>query len=176
MGSYQDVSTGSVPVLLQEAPGVVEDHPGKVVDSEGCAGVGPRLQIVLILAVLLVEPLHQAHVSCLGKLGLLVNEGKDVHGFLSDHVERGLIVDESYFLPTNSLLGVLILFHFEDVFYKELLEVLVCIIDTELFERVIFKVLKTENVQNSNCTLVSTYFSFENCFVDFLNGSMLEDS
>ena len=176
MGSYQDVSTGSVPVLLQEAPGVVEDHPGKVVDSEGCAGVGPRLEVVLILAVLLVEPLDQGHVSCLGKLGLLVNQGENIHRFLSDHVESRLIVDESYFLPAYSLLGVLLLFHFEDVFYKELLEVLVCIIDTELFKTVMFKVLETENVQNSNCTLVSTYFSFENCFVDFLNGSMLEDS
>ena len=176
MGSYQDVSTGSVPVLLQEAPGVVEDHPGKVVDSEGCAGVRPRLEIVLILAVLLVESLYQAHVSGLGELGLLINECEDIHRFLSDHVQSGLVVDERYFLPANSLLGVLLLFHFEDVFYKELLEVLVCIIDTELFKTVMFKVLKTENVQNSNCTLVSTYFSFENCFVDFLNGSKLDES
>ena len=84
--SYQDISTGSVPVLLQEAPGVVEDNPGEVVDSEGCAGVGPRLEIVLILAVLLVEPLDQAHISCLRKLGLLINQGENIHRFLSDHV------------------------------------------------------------------------------------------
>ena len=69
----------------------------------------------------------------------------------------------------SDLFNYCYLFHFEDVFYKELLEVLVCIIDTELFKTVVFKVLKTENVQNSNCTLVSTYFSFENSFVDFLN-------
>ena len=84
--SYQDISAGCVPVLLQEAPGVVEDNPGEVVDSEGCAGVGPRLQIVLVLAVLLVQPLYQAHVSCLGELGLLVNEGENIHWFLSDHI------------------------------------------------------------------------------------------
>ena len=83
---YQDICTGSVPVLLQEAPGVVEDNPGEVVDSEGGAGVGPGLEIVLILAVLLVKPLYQAHVSCLRELGLLVNQGENIHRFLSDHI------------------------------------------------------------------------------------------
>ena len=140
-----------------------------MVDSKSCAGVGPWLQVIIILAVLLVEPLDQAHIGGLRELGLLIYQCEDIHWFLSNHVESCLIVNKSNFLPADSLLAVLFLFHFEDMLHKELLEVFVCIIDTKLFKTVVLKILKSENIQNSDCTFVSANFSFENCAVDFLD-------
>ena len=169
---YQEISAGGVSVLLQEAACVVEDDPGKVVDSECCAGVGSRLEVILILAVLLMEPLYETHISCFRKLGLFINEGENIHRFLSDHVECGLVVDESNLFPVDSLFSVLFLFHLEDVLHKKLLKVFVCIINAELFKTVVLKILEAENVQNPDSTFVSTNFSFENSSIDFLDVSI----
>ena len=140
-----------------------------MVDPEGGAGVRPRLEIILIFAVLLVESLDKADICCLRELGLLVNQCKNVHWLLSNHVERRLVVDEGNFLPVDPLFGVLLLLHLENVLHKKLLEIFVCIIDAELFETVLFKILKSEDVQNPNSAFVTSNFSFENCSVYFLN-------
>ena len=104
-----------------------------------------------------MQSLNQSDVSCLGELGLFINQSKDVHGLLSNHVQCGLIVYEGNLLPVDPLLGVLLLLHLEDVLHKELLQVLVGVVDTELLETVVLKVFKAKNIQNSNGTFVSTY-------------------
>jgi hypothetical protein len=54
-------------------------------------------------------------------------------------------------LERRSSLVADLLFDLEDMFVEVQLELLVGVIDTELFERVFLKVLETENVQHSDC-------------------------
>ena len=137
-------------------------------DAECWDGVRLGLDVVLVTAVLLVQSLCQRDVCCLGELGLLVNQSDDVHGLLCDHVKCGLVVNERYLLPVDALFAVLLLFHLEDVFHKELLQVFVSIVDAHLFKTVVLKVLKAKDIQNTNGTLVPTYFFLEYCRIYFL--------
>ena len=64
-----------------------------------------------------------------------------------------LIINEADLLPVDALLVVLLLLHLEDVRHKELLKVLVGIVDAELLETVGVKVLKSKDVKDPNCAL-----------------------
>ena len=55
VNQLQQVGAEGVPVLLQEVPGVVEDDPCEVVESEGSVDVRLRLEIVPVVSVFLVE-------------------------------------------------------------------------------------------------------------------------
>ena len=138
-------------------------------DSKCWDGVRLGLDVILIGSMLLMQSLSQSDVCRLGELGLLVNKGNYVHRLLGDHVECGLVVNEGNLLPVNSLFGVLFLLHLENVLHKELLQVLVCIIYAHLLKTVVFKIFKTKDIQNTNCTLIPTYFCFEYSSIHFLN-------
>lgn len=137
--------------------GVVEDHSGKMVETEGCLQVGTRFHVVLVTAVRLVQLGQHSLVRALykqfnsvslfteaavvrslctyfGELGFFVDERHDVHLFDGDQVERVLIVDKLNVLPTDVLLVVLLLLQFENVPHEKLLQVLVGIVDAELLE------------------------------------------
>lgn len=70
----------------------------------------------------------------LWELALFIDEGDNVHGFVGNHVECVLVVCELDVLPADVLQVVLFLLQFENVPYKELLQVLVGKVDTKLFE------------------------------------------
>lgn len=76
----------------------------------------------------------------LRELALFINEGNDVHGFVGDHVQSVLVVRELDVLPADVLQVVLLLFQFEDVANKELLQVLVGKVDAQLFETTVKKI------------------------------------
>jgi hypothetical protein len=63
-----------------------------------------------------------------------------------------LVVDKVYVLPADLLQIVLVLFHFEDVSHEELLQMFIRIIDAQLFEAVMFEILKTEDIQHADTT------------------------
>ena len=129
-----------------------------MIDSKGCAGVRLRLKIVIIPLVFLMKTLDQGLICGLGKLGLFIDQGEDVHGLLSNHVQCCLVVDEGDLLPVDALPGVLLLLHLEDVLDEELLDVLIAVVDAELFKTVVIEILKSKNIQNTNGALVSTNF------------------
>lgn len=62
------------------------------------------------------------------------------------------IIDSS---PINLLLCILLLLELKDVFIKIKLQVLVCVIDAQLFEAVLREILETEDIEdrNSSCLL-----------------------
>lgn len=68
-------------------------------------------------------------VLYLWELALFVNEGDDVHGFVSNHVQGVLVVCELDVLPADVLQVVFLLLQLEDVANEELLQVLVCKVD-----------------------------------------------
>lgn len=168
---YQYVVARSVTILFKESSCVIEDNTSKVPDAKCWDGVRLGLDVVLVAAVLLVESLGQRDVCGLGELGLLVNQGDDIHGLLGDHVKRGLIVNKGNLLPVDALFAVLLLFHLKDVFHKELLKVFVGIVDAHLFKTIVLEILKTKDIQNTYGTLVPTYF-----FLEYRSIYFLEDS
>ena len=72
-----------------------------------------------------------------------------------------LIINEADLLPVDALLVVLLLLHLEDVRHKELLKVLVGVVDAELLEAVRVKVLEAKDVEDPNRALGSLCFRFE---------------
>jgi len=70
----------------------------------------------------------------LWKATFFVDQRNDIHRFLSQHIQCGLVIHELNMLPRNAFFVVLFLFQFENVLYEELLKVFVAIIDTELFK------------------------------------------
>lgn len=73
----------------------------------------------------------QAH---LGELALLIDEGNDVHGLVSDHVQGVLVVCELDVQPVDALQVILLLFQLEHVPHEELLQVLIGEVDAQLLE------------------------------------------
>lgn len=57
------------------------------------------------------------------------------------------IIDGS---PINLLFCILLLLEFKDVFIKIKLQILVCIIDAQLFEAILREIFETEDVENRN--------------------------
>lgn len=55
-------------------------------------------------------------------------------------------------LPVNALVIVLLLFQFEYMLNEKLLEILISIIDAELLEAVVIKVLEAEDIQYAYST------------------------
>lgn len=100
--------------------------------------------------MLVVEFVQECTVSPFRELGFLVNQSHDVERTNSDQVQSFLVVHELNVLPVDGLIVVLFLFQFEDVLHEELLQILVRIVDAELFERVRVEVLETEDVQDSD--------------------------
>ena len=137
-------------------------------DAKCRDGVRLGLDVVIMTPMLLMQPLSQCDVRGFGELGLLVNQGDDVHRLLGDHVKCGLVVNEGNLLPVDALLAVLLLFHFEDMFHKELLQVFVGIVDAHLFKTIVLKILKSKDIQDTYGTLIPTYFLLEYRCVYFL--------
>lgn len=83
-----------------------------------------------------IHQLDPSLVSYLRELALFIDEGDDVHWLVGDHVQGVLIICELDVLPADVLQVVLLLLQLEDVLHKELLQVLVGKVDTELFETI----------------------------------------
>ena len=118
-------------------------------NAEIDATVGFSRDEVLVLRVIGVEFVTQGAVGALGKAALLVDQGDDVHRFHSDQVQYALVVFEGDVAPVDVLVVVLLLFEFEDVMDEELLEVLVGVVDAQLFEAVALEILEAEDIQDA---------------------------
>lgn len=81
-----------------------------------------------------IHQLAPSLVLYLWELALFINEGDDVHGLVGDHVQGVLVVGELDVLPADVLQVVLLLLQLENMLHKELLQVLVGKVDTQLLE------------------------------------------
>ena len=73
--------------------------------------------------------------GCIGGLRestLLVQDGKETHVLLQEHVQDGLVAGEADGVECHALLGALFLFPLEDVLVEVLLELLICHVDAHL--------------------------------------------
>lgn len=70
----------------------------------------------------------------LWKFALFIHKGDNIHGFYTNQVKSILVVDKLDMLPTDAFIVILLLLQFEDVLYKELLQVLIGIVNTQLFK------------------------------------------
>ena len=87
----------------------------------------------------------------LGELALLINESNEVEWPDSDHVQDLLVVLELNVRPHNVLLVILCLLQFEDVAHKELLQVLIAVVDAHLL-----KAVKREGRQSHDSHMIVT--------------------
>ena len=96
--------------------------------------------------MIVVTLLQEAQVAGFRKIGFIVQQMKDSHGFFAQDVQNRLIVKEANGRPLNFLLGILRLFAFEDDLVDVVLQAFISIVDTELFETILRKVFKTKKV------------------------------
>ncbi len=85
----------------------------------------------------------------LGKKGLFLEEGKESVVLHFDELNTLLIVFKVNALPPQAfhLIQVLLLLH--DLLDKKVLSLLIAVVDEELLEAVVVKVLKPADVQNT---------------------------
>merc|ERR1719323_898685 len=140
-------------VLLQPASQVVGDSGGVVDDGKvrirvrsgvGLGKVGPLAQQVV------VELGTEGLVSGLGEERLLLEDGQQSHGLLKHVNARLQVYAKVNISPVKTLSDVLLLLKGEHVLVKELLQLLVDVVDTDLFKGVEFKNFKSGNVEHTN--------------------------
>ena len=88
-------------------------------------------------------------VSSLWKQRLLFKDGPNAHRFLKHNDAGSQIHTKINHGPVNSLSHIFLLFNNKHVVVEELLKFLVYKVDRDLFKAVIFKNLKSSNVQDS---------------------------
>ena len=82
-----------------------------------------------------------------------VGEYHVTHRFLAEHVYDWLVVTEADWIPLNFLLCVLRLLQLENVLVEEVLQVLVGVVDTQLFEAILLEILEPKDVEDGDDVL-----------------------
>ena len=132
--------------------------------------VGFSRNEIFVLRMIGVKFVAERPIGALRESTLLVDQRDEIHRFHRDQIENPLIIFEGDVLPVDVLVVVFFLFEFENVMNEELLQILVRIIDAQLFETVVLKILKTENIQNAETFSIGVrFFRFVNRRVDFLH-------
>lgn len=85
----------------------------------------------------------------LREVALLINQSQQIAGFPGQQVQDVLIVAEADVVPHNILLHVLLLLQLEDMAHKELLQLLVGVVDAQLLKAMKKIPQKTLFVHNS---------------------------
>ena len=161
MNEFVQISTEVIAILFEESLGIVHHDPSKVIDSEGLAEVTLWFHIKsIIFGMILVEFIQHGQIGALGEDALLVDEGHDTHRTHGNQVEGRLIVHEFNFPPIDVLSIVFGLLQFEDVLHEKLLQMFVRKINAKLFEGIVFEILKSKDIQNSDGSAVPAIRSF----------------
>merc|ERR1719400_2346188 len=140
-------------VLLQPSSQVVGHSGGVVDDGEVRVGVGTGVGLCE-LGPLAQQVGHQllgkGGVSGLGEERLLLKDGEEGHGLL-EHVNALLqIHSEVDVCPVQSLADIFLLLEGEHVRVEELLQLLVDVVDANLFESIVVEDLEAGDVEDSD--------------------------
>merc|ERR1712015_531015 len=140
-------------VLLKPSSQVVGDSGGVVDDGKVRVGVGAGGGLGE-LGPLAQQVGHQllleSCVSGLGEEGLLLKDGEEGHGLLK-HVNALLQIHAEVNVgPVQTLSHVFLLLKGEHVGVKELLQLLVDVVDADLLEAVVVEDLKAGNIEHTN--------------------------
>jgi len=137
-------------VLLEPADGLVLDGTGVVSQAEVVLAETWLLEEWVALVVL-IELGEEGVIVGLGDDAFFVKEDEDTMWTLVDQVDRGLRVKtEVNEGPVDLFTEVLLLLELEHVVVEELLQLLVGVVDADLFEGVLLKDFKTGNIEDTN--------------------------
>mmetsp|Transcript_9650 Transcript_9650/g.18160 ORF Transcript_9650/g.18160 Transcript_9650/m.18160 type:complete len:202 (+) Transcript_9650:3068-3673(+) len=101
-----------------------------------------------------LEKVHQlcvVHVAT--HLTLLLQQTEDAIGLAFEQVEALHVVSKLNLLPWNVLIYVRLLLGAKEKVDKLLVKLLVCVVDTQLLEAVVFKHLEPEDVEHADAAL-----------------------
>jgi hypothetical protein len=154
-------------VLIDPALGIVSDTSSIVDNLEGGLGETRLAVLGVSLAKLVVALLEEALVTRLS-VARFIKESEDSRGLAGlDQVNGGLRVhtkiDEG---PVDLLTDVFLLFEFEHVIVKELLELLVGVVNAQLLEGVELEDFESSDIKNSD---EGSAASTSNHLVNFLD-------
>lgn len=79
--------------------------------------------------------------SHLTEVGFVIKEKENTIRFSSQKFDNHSVIRESYIAPANTFIGILSLFKLKDVSVEEKLKIFVCVIDTQLLQRIAWKIL-----------------------------------
>ena len=128
---------------------IVSDTAGEVSNAEADDVLGLSRKEVLVPRMVGVEFIAQRPVCSFGESTLFVDQGDDVHRLHGNQIENPLIIFEGDVLPLDVFVVVFFLFEFEDMMNEELLEILIGIVDAQLFEAIPLEVLEPEDIQDA---------------------------
>merc|ERR1719323_96697 len=153
-GGLEDLDNSVVDrilVLLQPSGDIVGDNTSVERDGEVSVlvSLGLGLQEDRKLAKGSLQLLLKGLVGGLGEERLLLKDGPDTHGLLKHDDGSSKIHTKVHHLPVNTFLDVLLLLHNEHVVVEELLELFVDEVDGDLLEAIVFKDLKSSDIQDS---------------------------
>merc|ERR1719500_1334078 len=140
-------------VLLQPSSQVVGDGGGVVDDGEVRVGVGARVglgELGPLTQQVGHELLREGGVGRFWEEGLLLKDGQEGHRLLK-HVDTLLeIHSEVYVCPVKTFANVHLLLKGEHVGVEELLELLVDVVDADLFKAIVVEDLEPGDVEDTN--------------------------
>merc|ERR1719323_2944836 len=141
-GGLEDLNNSVVDrvlVLLKPSGDIVGDNTSVVRDGEVSilVSLGLGLQEDGKLTKRGLQLLLKGLVSGLGEERLLLKDGPDTHGLLKHDDGSGKIHTKVHHLPVNTFLHILLLLNNKHVVVEE------------LFKSIVFKDLKTSNIQDS---------------------------
>merc|ERR1719323_1571537 len=153
-GGLEDLNNSVVDrvlVLLQPSGDIVGHNTSVVRDGKVSilVSLGLGLQEDGKLTKRSLQLLLKGLVSSLGEERLLLKDGPDTHGLLKHDDGSGKVHTEVHHLPVNTFIDILLLLHNEHVVVEELLELLIDKVDGNLLKAIVFKDLKTSNIQDS---------------------------
>ena len=100
--------------------------------------------------MLTLNLVQHRRVTSIWVKGLFVDQCENVERFHRHHVEDVLVVGKVDLVPFDPFPVVLFLLQFEHMADKELLQLLIGVVDAELLKRVMFKLFKTKNIEKAD--------------------------
>lgn len=111
---------------------------------------GARQSKAIMVRPRLVHLRGEVRGRGLGQFGLLVQQCKNAIRLGLDQLNDVLIVREGDLRHIEALALIQLLFILQNVVVKELLQLLVAVVDAKLFKRVDREILKASNIQDTN--------------------------
>ena len=144
----EQILSEQVPVLLHHAQNLVH-HFSSVVPDSKLHQVEPGADVEVVVLVRRVQLLRQGRILPVRKVALFIHQRDDTQALL-DQVETLAVVLPLDIHPRDSFLAVLVLLQREDVLVEIFLQLLVRVVDVELFKVVLTEAFETEDIQHTN--------------------------
>ena len=168
MNQLQKIRTKRVAIFLQEASRIVKHNTSEMIQTKRSVYIRFWFQIISVSSMSLVNLCEHSLIGSFWEFGFLVYKSHNVELLDGNEIESVLIVNEFNVLPVNALVIIFFLLELEYMTNEELLEILIGVVYTELFETIVSKILETEDIENAYRGARYVFRSVDR-FVDFFN-------